>query len=196
LRPGRGVIRRLVVRMARENPGWAIGVSRASRLGHHIASSTVWRILQAAGIDPASRRAGPTWTHFLTQQAKAVLAVDLVHIDTVVLRRIYALIVVEHGWRRVHLAGITAHPSGAWTDSTPADRTGPWHNSRQLRSRLGHHTGVADITRCVSALPCAGKDRFRRADTIGRYGAVRRICRLCPQGRRGAARARPSLGYL
>jgi putative transposase len=108
--------------MARENPGWAIGVSRASRLGHHIASSTVWRILQAAGIDPASRRAGPTWTHFLTQQAKAVLAVDLVHIDTVVLRRIYALIVVEHGWRRVHLAGITAHPSGAWTDSTPANR--------------------------------------------------------------------------
>jgi putative transposase len=39
----------------------------------------------------------------------------LVHVDTVLLRRIYALIVIEHGTRRVHLAGITANPDGAWT---------------------------------------------------------------------------------
>jgi putative transposase len=48
-------------------------------------------------------------------QAKAVLAVDFVHVDTVLLRRIYALIAVEHGSRRAHLVGITAHPTGAWT---------------------------------------------------------------------------------
>jgi hypothetical protein len=36
-------------------------------------------------------------------------------VDTVLLRRIYALIVIEHGTRRVHLAGITAHSDGAWT---------------------------------------------------------------------------------
>jgi hypothetical protein len=36
-------------------------------------------------------------------------------VDTVLLRRIYALIVIEHGTRRVHLAGITANPDGAWT---------------------------------------------------------------------------------
>jgi putative transposase len=51
---------------------------------------------------------------FLTAQAKAVLAVDFLHVDTVLLRRIYALIAVEHGSRRVHLAGVTAHPTGAW----------------------------------------------------------------------------------
>jgi transposase len=84
------------------------------RLGHHIASSTVWQILHAAGIDPAPRRAGPTWTQFLTQQATAILAVDFLRVDTIVLRRIYALIVVEHGSRRAHLAGVTAHPNGAW----------------------------------------------------------------------------------
>jgi putative transposase len=48
-------------------------------------------------------------------QAQAVLAVDFVHMDTVFLRRIYALIAVEHGSRRAHLAGVRAHPTGAWT---------------------------------------------------------------------------------
>ncbi|MGH3533853.1 MAG: integrase core domain-containing protein [Pseudonocardiaceae bacterium] len=60
-------------------------------------------------------RAGPTWRQFLTAQAHAVLAVDFVHVDTVVLKRLYALIAVEHGSRRAHLAGVTAHPTGAWT---------------------------------------------------------------------------------
>jgi transposase InsO family protein len=119
--PGRppiaAAIRQLVLRVARENPSWGHRRIQGElvRLGHHLASSTVWRILHAAGIDPAPRRAGPTWTQFLTQQAKAVLAVDFVHVDTVLLRRIYALIVVEHGSRRAHLAGVTAHSTGAWT---------------------------------------------------------------------------------
>jgi hypothetical protein len=52
---------------------------------------------------------------FLTAQARGILAVDFVHVDTVLLRRIYALIIIEHGTRRVHLAGITANPDGAWT---------------------------------------------------------------------------------
>jgi transposase InsO family protein len=120
-RPGRpptaAVIKRLVIRMAAENPTW--GHRRVQgelvRLGHHIAASTVWQILHDAGIDPAPRRSDPTWRQFLTTQAKAVLAVDFVHVDTVVLRRIYALIAVEHGSRRAHLAGVTAHPTGAWT---------------------------------------------------------------------------------
>ena len=68
-----------------------------------------------AGIDPAPRRSGPTWKQFLTTQARGILAANFVHVDTVSLRRLYALIVVEHGTRRVHLAGVTANPDGAWT---------------------------------------------------------------------------------
>jgi putative transposase len=120
-RPGRrstaAAIRKLVIRIAADNPGW--GHRRVQgelvKLGYPIAASTVWQILHAAGIDPAPRRSGPTWKQFLTAQACGVLAADFVHVDTVLLRRIYALIVIEHGTRRVRLAGITAHPDGAWT---------------------------------------------------------------------------------
>ena len=61
------------------------------RLGHPIAASTVWQILHDAGIDPAPRRSGPTRKQFLTVQARGILAADFVHVDTVLLRRIYAL---------------------------------------------------------------------------------------------------------
>jgi transposase InsO family protein len=120
-RPGRprtaAAIRKLVIRVATDNPTW--GHRRVQgelvKLGHPIAASTVWQILHDAGIDPAPRRTGPTWKQFLTVQARGILAVDFVHVDTVLLRRIYALIVIEHGTRRAHLAGITPSPDGAWT---------------------------------------------------------------------------------
>jgi putative transposase len=91
-----------------------------AKLGHPIAASAVWQILRAAGIDPAPRGAAPTWKQFLTTQARGILAVDFVHVDTVLLRRLYALIIIEHSTRRVHLAGITSNPDGAWT--APAAR--------------------------------------------------------------------------
>ena len=86
-----------------------------SRLGHSIAVSTVWKILNAAGIDPAPRRSGPTWRQFLTAQARGIVAVDFVHVDTVLLKRIYALILIEHGSRRARLLGVSANPDGLWT---------------------------------------------------------------------------------
>ena len=67
------------------------------------------------GSAPRPRRTGPTWKQFLTAQARGILAADFVHVDTVLLHRLYALIVIEHGTRRVHLADITANPDGAWT---------------------------------------------------------------------------------
>ena len=69
--------------------------------------------MKAAGIEPAPLRSGPTCRRLLTAQAHAILAVDFAHVDTVFLRRLYILVVIEHGRRRVHIAGITAHPTGA-----------------------------------------------------------------------------------
>jgi hypothetical protein len=62
----------------------------------------VWEILHAAGIDPAPRRSGPTWRQFLHAQAAGILAVDFLHVDTVFLRRLYVLVFIEHGTRRIH----------------------------------------------------------------------------------------------
>jgi len=110
-------IARLVVRLAKENPLW--GYRRIhgelTKLGLAVAPSTVWEILRAAGIDPAPRRSGPTWRQFLHAQAAGILAVDFLHVDTVLLRRLYVLVFIEHGTRRLHLGGITAHPTGDWT---------------------------------------------------------------------------------
>jgi transposase InsO family protein len=153
--PGRpslpAAIRKLVIRIATDNPAW--GHRRVQgelvRLGHQIAASTVWQILHNAGIDPAPRRAGPTWKQFLATQARGIVAVDFVHVDTVLLRRVYALIVIEHGTRRARLAGITAHPDGAWT--TQAARNFLMDVGQRvaslkflIRDRAGQFTGSFD----------------------------------------------------
>jgi transposase len=118
--PGRprkaSAARALVAEMARDNPCW--GYRRIhgelTGLGYKLAPSTVWQILKDAGIDPAPQRSGQTWQAFLTGQAKTILAADFFHAGTVFLRRRYVLFFIEHGTRRVHLAGITAHPTGEW----------------------------------------------------------------------------------
>ena len=100
-------IARLVVRLAKENPLWGHRRIHAelTKLGVTVAPSTVWEILRAAGIDPAPRRSGPTWRQFLHAQAAGIVAVDFLHVDTVLLRRLYVLVFIEHGTRRMHLGG-------------------------------------------------------------------------------------------
>jgi len=120
-KPGRPAtvrsIARLTIRMAKENPLW--GYRRIhgelTKLGVSVAASTIYEILRAAGIDPAPRRDGPTWRQFLHAQAAGILAADFLHVDTVLLTRLYVLVFIEHGTRRMHLGGITAHPTGERT---------------------------------------------------------------------------------
>src|SRR3954452_6714359 len=95
-RPGRpptaAPIRTLVLQMARESPRWGYRRIQGELvgLGHTVAASTVWKIIKEAGLDPAPRRAGPTWRQFLAAQAHRILAIDFAHVDTVFLRRVGA----------------------------------------------------------------------------------------------------------
>lgn len=110
-------IRRLAIRMATENPAW--GYRRVHgelcRLGHHVAASTVWKILRAEGIDPTPSRTGPTWSQFISSQAKGIVATDFACVDAATLRRYHVLFFIEVGSRRVHFGGITTNPTGSWT---------------------------------------------------------------------------------
>lgn len=137
-RPGRPftarTIKHLILRLARENSTWGHRriQGELARLGYPIAPSTVWEILHAAGIDPAPQRCGPTWRQFLAAQAHGILAADFLHLDTISLKRLHALIFIAHGTRRIHLAGVTAHRTAGWTVQ----------QARNLAMALNHHMGT------------------------------------------------------
>jgi transposase len=109
-------LRRVVVRMAAEDPGWGYRriAGELAGMGRKVGASTVWAILKRAGLDPSPRRSGPTWTEFLRGQAHGILACDFFHCDTVLLTRLYCFAVVEHASRRVHVLGVTAYPTADW----------------------------------------------------------------------------------
>jgi putative transposase len=119
-RPGRPPldenVQQLIVRLARENPRWGYQRIKGEllRLDVRVSATAIRSTLRRHGLDPAPRRARGTWRAFLRQQAAGIIACDFFTVDTVWLRRLYVLIFIELDTRRVHLAGVTANPDGAW----------------------------------------------------------------------------------
>ena len=118
--PGRppvpGELVALILRLARENTRW--GVVRIQgelrRLGHRVAASAIRKILRAYRVPPPSGHDG-SWGEFLRAHAATLLAADFFHVDCVLtLSRLYVAFVIELQTRRVHLLGITRHPTSQW----------------------------------------------------------------------------------
>ena len=114
----------------RTRPGLPAHPRRAGRIGLPVSASTVWKILHTAGVDPAPRRAGRTWTQLLTAQANGILACDFLHVDTGPAPPVYVLFVMEIATRRVHLLG--SHGS---SDGGVGDPAGPQPDDEPRRPR-------------------------------------------------------------
>jgi transposase InsO family protein len=115
-RPPTAAALKLIVRLAQESRGGATGGSRASWPGWGIRSRRPRS--GKSCTRPASTRlrsaAGPSRREFLTSQAEGIIAADFFHADTITGSRLYALAFLEHGTRRLHITGVTAHPTAQW----------------------------------------------------------------------------------
>ncbi len=124
-------IARLTVRMAQENPSWGYTTISGAlfNLGHTVARETVRNILKEHGIVPApERRKRVPWSTFLRSHWDCIAAADFFTVEVwsrVGLTRYYVLFFIRLSSWRVHVAGITEHPHGAWMKQIARNITDP-----------------------------------------------------------------------
>ena len=160
-----------MLRFGAENPNWGYRRIHGElcRVGYRVAASTVWNILHTAGRDPTPDRTGPSWSQFITSQAKGIVATDFFCVDTVMLQRLYVLFFIEIDTRRVHLAGITTNPTGAWT--TQAARNFLMYYAKPIRFVIhdgaGQYSPAFDtVFRSIGADPITTPPRALKANAF------------------------------
>ena len=109
-------VRELILRLARENPSW--GYQRIAgelrKLAIIVSATSVRSILAAAGLPPAPQRDRQSWRTFLRAHGESILACDFFTVDTVWLRRLYVLVFLSIGSRRIEYLACTTKPDTAW----------------------------------------------------------------------------------
>jgi putative transposase len=109
-------VRELIVRLARENTNWGYVriVGELRKLGVDVSATLVRSVLRQAGVPPAPQRDRLAWRSFVRQHAVTMLACDFFSVDTVWLRRLYVLVFIRVGTRRIEYVACTSNPDGAW----------------------------------------------------------------------------------
>ena len=174
----------LIVRLGRENPRWGCVRIQGElrKLGIRVGASTIRRILRRAGVGPAPRRTGPTWTEFLRGQGRGVLACDFFTVETMSLRTLYVLFFIEISTRRVYLAGTTSRPDSAWVTQQARNLsiTGRLHDKHLLvRDRDAKFSGPFDeVLRTEGLAVVKTPIRALKANAVAErwVGTVRREC--------------------
>jgi putative transposase len=126
-------VEQLVVRMAEENRTWGYRRIQGAlaNLGHAIDAITVRNILRRHHIDPAPqrRKAGMDWVQFLKLHWEVLAATDFFTVEVATWHGVvtyYVLVVMELATRRVHIAGITPHPTAAFMQQCARQVTDPF----------------------------------------------------------------------
>jgi putative transposase len=174
----------LIVRLGRENPRWGCVRIQGElrKLGIRVGASTIRRILRRAGVGPAPRRTGPTWTEFLRAQGRGVLACDFFTVETMSLRTLYVLFFIEISTRRVYVAGTTSRPDSAWVTQQARNLsiTGRLHDKHLLvRDRDAKFSGPFDeVLRTEGLAVVKTPIRVPKANAVAErwFGTVRREC--------------------
>jgi putative transposase len=111
-RPIEREVRELVVRLARENTSWGYVriVGELRKLGIKVSATLVRSVLADAGIPPGAQRDRQSWRSFLRQQGASMLACDFLTVDAVWFRRLYVLVFLSIGGRRVEYLALHPQP--------------------------------------------------------------------------------------
>jgi len=194
----------LILQMAEENPGWGYRriQGELAQVAIPIAASTVWTILQQAGIEPAPRRSSETWREFLRAQASGIVACDFFTVDTVLCRRLYALVFIELATRQVYLAGITMNPTAEWATQQARNLIETLVDRAEPTRFLTHHrdskftAGFDEVFRSDGIPVIRTPGRAPRANPFTKrwIGTVRRDCldRILIVNRRHLERVLPA----
>jgi len=171
----------LILQLARENPRWGYRRIKGElkKLGIRVSATTIRTVLLGNGLRPAPRRASVTWRAFLRAQASGIIATDFFTVETVRLKTLYVLFLIELHTRQVRLAGVTDHPNRPWWSS--GHGSSRWSGQR-ARPRLGSSFATATAsspapsttssppTAPRSSRPCPGAERQRVRRALGADG--------------------------
>jgi putative transposase len=150
----------LILRLAKENPRWGYRRIQGElrKLGITISATAIRYLLKRHGVPPAPRREGPSWREFLANQAAGILACDFFTVETIWLRTLYVLFFIELSTRKVHLAGVSAHPRSEWVTQLRATSASSWTRARRRSassSAIATPSSRGRSMRCFAARACA-----------------------------------------